>query len=50
MAQHKDPKSGNEVPRSSRSKYALSLDTWAVLLALGAAVLVRLHVITTVKW
>ena len=50
MAQHKDPKSGNEAPRSSRNKYALSLDTWAVLLALGAAVLVRLHVITTVKW
>jgi hypothetical protein len=50
MAEPKDPKADNEVPRNSRSRYALSLDTWAVLLALGAAVLVRLHVITTVKW
>jgi len=50
MAEPKDPKADNEVPKNSRSKYALSLDTWAVLLALGAAVLVRLHVITTVKW
>ena len=50
MAEPKDPKADNEVPKNSRSRYALSLDTWAVLLALGAAVLVRLHVITTVKW
>jgi hypothetical protein len=47
MAERNDP---NEVPKRSRSKYSLSLDTWAVLLALAAAVLVRLHVITTVKW
>ena len=50
MAEPKDPTTDMEVPKSSRSRYALSLDTWAVLLALGAAVLVRLHVITTVKW
>jgi len=50
MAERKDPKTDNEVSKISRRKYALSLDTWAVLLALGAAVLVRLHVITTVKW
>lgn len=46
MADHKELNDANEV----RSKYALSLDTWAVLLALAAAELVRLHVITTVKW
>jgi hypothetical protein len=50
MAERSDPKDPNEVPKKSPSKYALSLDTWAVLLALTAAVLVRLHVITTVKW
>jgi hypothetical protein len=31
-------------------KWAFSLDTWAVFLALAAAALVRLHVITHVKW
>lgn len=46
MAEHKELKDANKV----RSKYALSLDTWAVLLALAAAALVRLHVITAVKW
>lgn len=28
----------------------LSLDSWAVLLALAAAALVKLHVLNTVKW
>ena len=34
----------------SHRKWAFSLDTWAVFLALAAAALVRLHVITQVKW
>ena len=33
-----------------RKKFRFTLDTWAVFLALAAAVLVRLHVITVVKW
>jgi hypothetical protein len=49
MAEPRDT-GANEIPERVRSKYALSVDTWAVLLALAAAVLVRLHVITTVKW
>jgi hypothetical protein len=28
----------------------LSLDSWAVLLALAAAALVKLHILNTVKW
>jgi hypothetical protein len=28
----------------------LSLDSWAVLLALAAAALVKLHIVNTVKW
>ena len=34
----------------SRKKFRFTLDTWAVFLALAAAALVRLHVITVVKW
>jgi hypothetical protein len=30
--------------------WRLSLDSWAVLLALAAAALVKLHILTTVKW
>jgi hypothetical protein len=28
----------------------LSVDSWAVLLALAAAALVKLHILNTVKW
>jgi hypothetical protein len=28
----------------------LSLDSWAVLFALGAAALVKLHILNVVKW
>jgi hypothetical protein len=28
----------------------LSLDSWAVLLALAAAALVKLHILNSVKW
>jgi hypothetical protein len=28
----------------------LSIDSWAVLLALAAAALVKLHILNTVKW
>ena len=28
----------------------LTLDTWAVLLALAAAALVKLHILNSVKW
>ena len=28
----------------------ISLDSWAVLLALAAAALVKLHILNTVKW
>jgi hypothetical protein len=30
--------------------WRLSLDSWAVLLALAAAALVKLHILNTVKW
>ncbi len=33
-----------------KSKFRISVDTWAVLLALVAAVLVRLGVIAKVPW
>jgi len=33
-----------------KSKSKLSLDTWAVLLALLAAILVRVGVITRIPW
>lgn len=50
MARHNELNDTGDVRTKQRSMYALSLDTWAVLVALAAAVLVRLHVITTVKW
>jgi hypothetical protein len=31
-------------------RWRLSLDSWAVLLALALAVLVKLHILNTVKW
>ena len=31
-------------------RWRLSLDSWAVLLALAAAALVKLHILNTVKW
>ncbi len=34
----------------SRSRFSFSLDTWAVLLSLGLALLVRLNVIRHVAW
>lgn len=37
-----------EVPK--QSALWLSLDSWAVLLALAAAALVKLHILNTVKW
>jgi hypothetical protein len=38
------------MPNESTPKRKLSLDTWAVLLALFAAVLIRLGVIPHVPW
>jgi hypothetical protein len=32
------------------ARRGLSLDSWAVLLALAAAALVKLHILNTVKW
>jgi hypothetical protein len=32
------------------SARGLSVDSWAVLLALAAAALVKLHILNTVKW
>jgi hypothetical protein len=42
----------NEVKTEIRqsSTQWLSLDSWAVLLALAAAALVKLHILNTVKW
>lgn len=37
-------------PRPELKKRLLSLDTWAVLLALAAALLVRSGVLTHVPW
>jgi hypothetical protein len=37
-----------EIPKERASW--LSLDSWAVLLALAAAALVKLHILNTVKW
>jgi hypothetical protein len=37
-------------PPSRFSWFRLSLDTWAVLLALAAALLVRIGIIKTVLW
>ena len=33
-----------------RRKFALSLDTWAVILSLGLALLVRINIIQHVAW
>ena len=33
-----------------RTKFALSLDIWAVILSLGLALLVRINVIQHVAW
>jgi hypothetical protein len=32
------------------ARWRLSLDSWAVLLALAAAALVKLHILNMVKW
>ena len=42
----------NEVKTETRQSSTrwLSLDSWAVLLALAAAALVKLHILNTVKW
>jgi hypothetical protein len=37
------------MPQQSQSKH-LSLDTWAVLLALTVAIIIRLGLVTTVPW
>jgi hypothetical protein len=34
----------------ARAWWRLSLDSWAVLLALAAAALVKLHILNSVKW
>lgn len=39
--------SGGETPVARRG---LSLDSWAVLVALAAAALVKLHILNSVKW
>ena len=35
---------------ANAARWRLSLDSWAVLLALAAAALVKLHILNTVKW
>jgi hypothetical protein len=35
---------------SNRKRFTLSLDTWAVLLALALAAAVRLHILKAVPW
>jgi hypothetical protein len=48
----------NEIQNSEKLESAgtanawwqLSLDSWAVLLALAAAALVKLHILNSVKW
>jgi hypothetical protein len=48
----KEDAMSNEVKTETRqsSTQWLSLDSWAVLLALAAAALVKLHILNTVKW
>ena len=41
------PGSGGE---TSVARRGLSLDSWAVLVALAAAALVKLHILNSVKW
>ena len=44
----------SEITQSGRTaataRWGLSLDSWAVLLALAAAALVKLHLLNAVKW
>jgi hypothetical protein len=47
MSENADEKIGD---LSGKAKAWLSLDTWAVLLALGLALLVRVGVIKQVPW
>ena len=35
---------------SNRKRFTLSLDTWAVVLALALAAAVRLHILKAVPW
>jgi hypothetical protein len=51
----RNPKIRNSVKTKSGAtalvaQRGLSLDSWAVLLALAAAALVKLHILNTVKW
>lgn len=51
----RDPQKRNSVKTESGAtalvaQRGLSLDSWAVLLALAAAALVKLHILNTVKW
>jgi hypothetical protein len=39
-----------KIESAGTGRWRLSLDSWAVLLALAAAALVKLHVLNTVKW
>jgi hypothetical protein len=36
--------------KTHAARWRLSLDSWAVLVALAAAALVKLHILNTVKW
>jgi hypothetical protein len=38
------------MPASAPSRFRLSLDTWAVILSLALALLVKLNIIKTVSW
>jgi hypothetical protein len=42
--------STNTVPLNSRKSWSLSLDTWAVVAALLAALLIRAGIFTRVPW
>jgi hypothetical protein len=48
--EHFNKMSTTSQPLQERKKRLLSLDTWAVLLALAAALLVRSGVLTRVPW
>jgi hypothetical protein len=39
-----------ESVETAHAWWRLSLDSWAVLLALAAAALVKLHILNSVKW
>ena len=54
-AEKRNPEIRNSVKTRSGAtalvaQRGLSLDSWAVLLALAAAALVKLHILNTVKW